>query len=120
MRRPSNGGARRKRDTKGNGAPSKDRKTRGQAADHTRVHTCAHTLTFAAIQRDGPLRLCMAPAGTPPQGLRAGLHEMHDVHSADLGETAHETGIWGIGEKALVACEGTSLKIFQLAALLKF
>lgn len=118
----------------GNSAASRDRRTRGQAADHTRDHTrphaptcdhthaptCTHTLTCAAVRRDGPLRLRAAPAGAPRQGLRAGLHEVHDVHPADLGETAHKAGVCGIREKALVACEGAFLKIFQLAALLKF
>lgn len=106
----------------GNSAASRDRRTRGQAADHTRDHTRPHapTLTCAAVRHDGPLRLRTAPAGAPRQGLRAGLHEVHDVHPADLGETAHKAGVCGIREKALVACEGAFLKIFQLAALLKF
>lgn len=122
----------------GNSAASRDRRTRGQAANHTRDHTRPHvttrtrpharthvrthapTLTCAAVRRNGPLRLRAAPAGAPRQGLRAGLHEVHDVHPADLGETAHKAGVCGIREKALVACEGAFLKIFQLAALLKF
>lgn len=99
-------------------------RTHAPTCDHTHAPTCAHThaptLTCAAVRRDGPLRLRAAPAGAPRQGLRAGLHEVHDVHPADLGETAHKAGVCGIREKALVACEGAFLKIFQLAALLKF
>lgn len=36
----------------------------------------------------------------------AGLHEMHDIHSVDLGETFNETGIWDIKEKTLITSEG--------------
>lgn len=99
-------------------ATAQPRGTGGREARQPTTH--APTLTCAAVRRDGPLRLRAAPAGAPRQGLRAGLHEVHDVHPADLGETAHKAGVCGIREKALVACEGAFLKIFQLAALLKF
>lgn len=36
----------------------------------------------------------------------AGLHEMNDIHSVDLGETFNETGIWDIKEKTLITSEG--------------
>lgn len=118
-RRPSNGAAGRRM------SPHRQQRSlegqedaRPGSRPHTRPH--APTLTCAAVRRDGPLRLRAAPAGAPRQGLRAGLHEVHDVHPADLGETAHKAGVCGIREKALVACEGAFLKIFQLAALLKF
>lgn len=118
-RRPSNGAAGRR-----TSPHRQQRSLEGQedARPGSRPHTRPHapTLTCAAVRRDGPLRLRAAPAGAPRQGLRAGLHEVHDVHPADLGETAHKAGVCGIREKALVACEGAFLKIFQLAALLKF
>ena len=53
--------------------------------------------------------------------LCAGLHEMNNIHSVDLGETFNETGIWDIREKLFITSEGYSFKnLFHLVALLNF
>ena len=72
----------------------------------TGTHTHASCLTFTMIQCNGLLNLCIAMTDALLESFCAGLHEMHDIHSVDLGETFNETGIWDIKEKTLIASEG--------------
>lgn len=58
------------------------------------------------VQGNGLLNLCIAVTDALLQRFCAGLHEMHNIHSVDLGETFNETGIWDIKEKTLIISEG--------------
>lgn len=62
------------------------------------------------VQGNGLFNFCIAVTDALLEGLGAGLHEMNDIHSVDLGETFNETGIWDIKEKAVVTSQGYFLK----------